>query len=204
MMVTPQQQKVYAFIERFIQKHQFAPSYAEIAKAMGLRSKGAIHKYLHALEKAGLIQVKPGERRQIQLVPTAGPSIPLIGRIAAGIPIEAIADNETVDIVDLLASVHRKGQYALRVKGDSMIDEGIFDNDIILCNACNTAEEGEIVVALIDQQEATLKRIHYSKPGKVTLVPANSKLKPRTYDAKRVQIQGVFVGLLRINSNKKL
>lgn len=201
-MLAPQLQKVYSFVENFIKEHQFSPSYTEIANAMG-GSKGSIFKYLHALKEAGLLRLSPGKHRQIKLTSSTDYTIPLIGCIAAGMPIEALAENEIVDVVDLLASVHRTGQYALRVKGDSMVDEGIFDGDIVLCHSGSTAEEGEIVVALIDQQEATLKRIHYGKKGKITLIPANSTLKAQTYDAERVQIQGVFVGLLRLNSHIK-
>ncbi len=204
-MTTAAQHKVYSFIKRFIQQQGYSPSLTTIATGVGVRSRSLIHRQIHALKAAGLIQLKPGKSRRVREIrlpaePKSSFSIPLLGRIAAGVPIEAISENETTNVVDLLASVHRMGQYALKVKGDSMIDEGILDGDIILCESRATAHEGEIVVALVDNHEATLKRIYFHKNGTVTLKPANSALKPQKYATHRVKIQGIFIGLLRINA----
>jgi len=200
-MVTPYQHQAYAFIKQFIQDNGYAPSLLEIAQGISIRSKSLVSRHIHALKKAGLIDLEAGKRRNIRLKTKRATGIPFMGYIAAGLPIEAITDNETLDIVDLLASTPRIGQYALKVKGDSMIDEGIFDGDIILCETRNFARNGEIIVALIDNHEATLKRIDYLPDGKVVLHPANTKHKPQIYPPERVRIQGAFIGLIRL-SNK--
>lgn len=198
-MITPYQHKAYLFIKDFIQENGYAPSLMEIANGIGVKSKSLISRYIHALKKAGLIDLEEGKRRHIRLKPKQAGGIPFMGYIAAGLPIEAITENDTLDIVDLLASTPRIGQYALKVKGDSMIEEGIFDGDIILCEARNFARDGEIIVALIDNHEATLKRITNQHDGTIVLTPANANHKPQIYVAARVQIQGVFIGLIRIN-----
>lgn len=199
-MITPYQHKAYLFIKEFIQENGFAPSLMEIAKGIGVKSKSLISRYIHTLKEAGLIDLEEGKRRHIRLKPKQHTNgIPFMGYIAAGLPIEAISENETLNIVDLLASTPKIGHYALKVKGDSMIEDGIFDGDIILCESRNFARNGEIIVALIDNHEATLKRITHRHDGKIVLTPANAKHKPQIYAANRVQIQGAFIGLIRLN-----
>ncbi len=171
---------------------------AEIAQGIGIHSRGVVHRYVSALAEAGLIQIVPGKRRNIQLTQNQTGLITLKGRIAAGSPIEAITDNETLDIVNIFLG---PGRYALKVKGDSMIEEGIFDGDVVICESCETAPDGKIVVALIDCQEATLKRIKHNSDNTITLIPANALLKSLTYPKERVTIQGIYIGLLRFEGN---
>lgn len=166
-------------------------------EALGIspRSKSLITRSLRILEKEGKIKlIKEGRRLIIALT---SKHLTLLGRISAGTPIEALSDNQFININQLLQGENR---FALQVKGDSMIDEGIFDGDIIICQQANRAREGDIIVALIDQCNATLKRISYKVQGMITLIPANSELKPRAYSPERIHIQGVYVGLIRMSS----
>jgi len=200
-MVTPTQHKIYEFIKKFIAQHGHSPSFTEIAKGIGVspKSKSMISRYIQSLADSDLLEVTPGKYRQVRLKEPDRPTLPLVGSIAAGRPIEALAVNEQLDLFELfLDRSKRQERYALQVKGDSMIDEGIWDGDIVLCEPRTNARNGEIVVALIDNQEATLKRIEQHKDGTITLWPANPNLKPMHYAANRVRIQGVFVGLLRL------
>lgn len=197
-MLTRAQQKAFEFIQNFIATEQHSPTVDEIANGIGIKSKGVAYRYVRALADAGLIRLMPNRRRNIVLVdaPNQPMALPLVGAIAAGQPIEAIAQQESVDLKALLG--YTSNRYALKVKGDSMIEEGIFDGDIVICEHCDTANNGDIVVALIDNQEATLKRLQRNQGGTITLIPANAVLSPMVYEADRVQIQGRFIGLLRV------
>jgi repressor LexA len=199
-MTTPTQYKIYQFVTQFIQERGFAPSLHEIAVGIGIspRSLSLVSRYLRALEADGLLAMGKKGYRKVQLKPeaTAGTCLPLVGRIAAGAPIEAIAHQESIDLAELFGG---DNLYVLEVKGDSMIEEGILNGDKVVCKRQDTAREGDIVVALIDSQEATLKRISFRPAGKITLLPANAKLQPQVYTADRVQVQGIFVGLLRLH-----
>lgn len=197
-MTNPTQTKTYDFICSYIRKFGYSPTLTEIANGIAVRSKSLISRYVHALAEADLIELVPGSHRSIRLKELPEPKIPLLGQIAAGLPIEAVSDHNAVDIVDILTGNYGN-LFGLKVKGDSMVDEGIFDGDIVLCEKRQTAQEGEIVVALIDQQEATLKRFHKQKNDTISLVPANIALKPQVYAAHRVQIQGIFRGLIRLS-----
>lgn len=197
-MVTPTQHRIYQFIQQFIATNNYSPSLIEIAKGIGVRSKSLISRYVHALQQAGLIDLEPKGYRQIRLKLPAG-NIPLMGRIAAGLPIEAIPQQESLNLHELMTSQTRGTLFALEVKGDSMIDDGIFHGDLILCEAREHANENEIAVALVDNQEATLKRVRHQTNGNVILVPANAALKPMVYEAHRVRIQGIYVGLIRVS-----
>ncbi len=198
-MLTRGQRRTYDFIKDFVDQNEFAPTAAEIAAGIGIKSRGVVHRYLKALEEADRIALIPKRHRNIKLIDTAAQfsakgCVPLIGAIAAGEPIEAIADADPIDVSELFLG---EGHYALRVKGDSMIDEGIFDGDIVVCKQAKTARNGQIVVALIDQQQATLKRFQ-QKNGMIILHPANQDLSPMLFDSSRVTIQGTYIGLLRI------
>lgn len=198
-MLTLSQKKVYEFIQLFSKANQYSPTMAEIAEGIGIHSRGVVHRYVKALVNEGLIKIIPGRRRNIQLMPESKPyTLELKGRIAAGSPIEAITEGETLNIVNIFLGSNR---YALKVKGDSMIDEGIFDGDVVVCEYCEVPADGKIVVALIDHQEATLKRIKFNHDHTITLIPANSKLSPMTYPEDRITIQGIYVGLLRFEGN---
>lgn len=197
MMVTPVQHKVYKFIQRYIDQHGYSPSLAEIAHGIGIspNSISLISRSIHALVEAGWLAFHKKGYRNIQVVADAGFSLPLLGRIAAGTPIEAIESKQTVDLSALLKG---DNHFVLEVTGDSMVEEGIFDGDLVICKHAKRAHEGEIIVALIDAQEATLKRLSYKTKDRITLIPANPALKPKSYAPQRIQIQGVFVGLLRL------
>lgn len=194
-LFTASQYKTYQFICQYVDDNGVAPTEAEIAAGIGIKSRGVAHRYVKALAAKGVLHLVPNRRRNIQIIkPLNTSDLEIIGTIAAGSPIEAINTQENVDMQQFIGP----DRYALRVKGDSMIDEGIFDDDVIICERKDTAREGDIVVALIDREEATLKRLQNNGNGTITLVPANKELEPLTYDAARVTIQGIFKGLLRL------
>lgn len=195
-MLTLTQRKTYEFIQQFFHQHDHAPTAAEIAQGIGIKSRGVVHRYLKALVGADLIRLLPKRHRNIQLLASASSaSLPLVGAIAAGQPIEAIEQQETIDVASIFLGANR---YALKVKGDSMIEDGIFDGDVVVCERTQTPEEGQIVVALIDNEQATLKRFYRNANNTITLLPANSEHQPMIYPAERVQVQGIYVGLLRV------
>lgn len=196
-MLTRGQHRTLTFIKEYMNEHEYAPTAAEIAQGTGIKSRGVVHRYLRALESAGAIALTPRRHRNISLVDQPIPTrfgLPLIGEIAAGHPIEALPDSDPINLADIFLGENR---YALRVKGDSMIEEGIFDGDIVVCEQRDTVRDGQIVVALVDQQEATLKRLERNQAGEVVLHPANRTMAPMVYPPERVDIQGVYVGLLR-------
>lgn len=202
-MLTKSQKKTYDFIKGYLENHQIAPTLEEISQGIGLRSKGTVSRYVSALIDKGLLKKsrERGESRRLclpeALVEECSPStlrLPLLGNIAAGQPIEAISNAEYVEINQFF---YGDSLYMLKVKGDSMIEEGIFDGDFVVCDKRDTASNGEIVVALVDELEATLKRIYWHEPGKVMLCPANSQMSPMEYDADRVAVQGILRCQLR-------
>ena len=199
-MLTPGQRKAFDFIRDYLAREGFAPSLAEIAEGLGTTSRGSMHKQVRALADAGLIRLLPGRQRGIELVETAdgvdirADTLPLLGRIAAGQPIQAIADEDTLNLTEFLLGPNR---FALRVQGDSMIEAGILDGDTVIVQRCETANDGDIVVALIDNEEATLKRFHHRVGGQIELAPENRSLRPLVIDAHRVRIQGVLVSQMR-------
>lgn len=199
-MLTIHQQKAYQFIREYIQTHGHAPTLPDIAIGMGIKSKGHAHRYVQALINEGLIKVIRGRHRGIQLTESANDAqtdmcLPCVGKIAAGRPIEAIPDQQAINLNALLGGNNR---YILKVCGNSMIDEGIFDGDLVICEHTKTATNGQIIVALVDNEYATLKRFKSNSDGTVSLIPANSDLLPMNYASDRVQIQGLFIGLVRV------
>lgn len=202
---TQRQKEVLDYITRFLAKHGHEPSYAQIARHFGVNSKATIAKHVAALEKRGLVkrEHKPGRFtlavRFEEAPADATCEVPLVGRIAAGMPIDAIQDIEMICVPRfLLGRVRPERIYALRVKGDSMIDEHICDGDIALIESRNEARDGEIVVALVDRTRATLKRL-FRRGDEVELRPSNAQLEPIRVHGSRVEIQGVFRSLLRPN-----
>ncbi len=196
-MLTPAQQKTLDFIRRYWRLQGRSPSLMEIAAGIGIRSRGVVHRYVQALIAAGHVRRLPGRKRGLELTEQDSAQayiLPLLGRIAAGRPIEAIPGEGTLDMTAFLLGLNR---YALRVYGDSMIEAGILDGDTVIVDARGDAGEGAIVVALIDEQEATLKRLHRRKDGSIQLTAANAALAPMIYSAERVRVQGVVVGVLR-------
>ena len=199
-MLTLAQHRVYRFIKDYWKDNQYAPTTAEIAEGIGIKSRGVVHRYLKALADKGHLRLEPNKKRNIVLLSTkpeaANIELPLLCRIAAGSPIEAVYDDESINVTEMFLSSDR---YALRVKGDSMIDEGIHDGDIIICEHAEQASNGQIVVALIDRCEATLKRLKKNDDGTVSLIPANPNHQTQVYPSHRVTIQGLFIGLLRFS-----
>lgn len=171
------------------------PTLDELCRALGLRSRGSLHKHIQALVAAGYVEPMSGRQRGVRLSERGGlATLPLVGRIAAGRPIEALESPEELEVPGQLRG--RGRCYVLQVRGDSMIGEGILDGDWVVVEQRDQARDGEIVVALIDGGEATLKRIEQT-PGVCILHPANAALAPLRYAPERVQIQGVVVGQMR-------
>lgn len=195
-MLSQRQQDTYRFIRDYIIRHDRAPLLSEIAEGLGIRSKGVVHRYVQALADEGLITLQPGRHRGIALSDERPPrpTLPLLGRIAAGRPIEAIPGQDEINLAEFFMGANR---FLLKVQGDSMIEAGILDGDMVVVERCQRADDGEVVVALIDGEEATLKRLQNNRDGTVTLHPANSRLSPLRYAAERVAIQGRVIGQLR-------
>ena len=199
MPITARQRRVLDYIRHYFEVNQEAPTIAEIGKEFGMSSSASVHHVVSILEREGLIRRIPNVSRGIELIEdhTNGQKyeIPLLGIAAAGAPIEAVLNYETVSIP---RDMMREGRmFALRVRGDSMIDEQIRDNDLVILQSQQTAENGQTVVALIDGSDATVKRF-YGSQNHVRLEPANPSYKPIVIrPPERVQIQGVVVGVIR-------
>jgi repressor LexA len=196
-LLTRLEEKVLQFITHYIAQRGHAPTLAEIGKALEIRSKGTVHRYVESLIRKGQLHRDRRGWRGIRLTGENARRLtilPLAGRIAAGKPIEAIDDQQEINFSDLLLGPDR---YALRIKGDSMIDAGILDGDLVIVRHTTIAEDGDIVVALIDGEEATLKRLR-KHGARVELIPENRKHVSMIYPADRVRIQGVVIGQVRI------
>jgi len=214
-MLTAKQHELLLFIDNRLKESGISPSFDEMREALDLKSKSGVHRLISALEERGFIRRLPNRARALEVVklPETRPSatvtqirpaapapandtldIPLHGRIAAGTPIQALQGTETFAVPAALLGPGE--HYALEVSGDSMVDEGILDGDFALIRKVDEARDGEIVVALIDNEEATLKT--YRREGRmIRLDPANSRYEPQRYDEGRVQIQGRLAGLIR-------
>jgi repressor LexA len=205
-MLTDREREVYDFVRAYTSRHGLPPKLREIGTQLGIVSRGTVHRYLRAIEDKGLIAIIPDRARGIRLVSqgegdtTAGMSresravLPVLGRIAAGLPIEAIPDETEIDLSEFFMGPNR---FVLRVDGESMIEAGILHGDMVIVESRNSARDGEIVVALIDNQEATLKTFRRNPDGSITLRPANRSMTPMRFAAERVAIQGVVVGQMR-------
>ena len=196
-MPTLLEKRILNFIHAFIIKHGHSPTLVEIGKAVEINSKGTIHRYVQNLRNKGMLAAPERGWRGIRLADDAlnnSTTLPLVGRIAAGQPIEAVQNQEEINLSEMFVG---KDRYALQIKGDSMIDIGILDGDIVIVEPRSTAEFGDIIVALIDNEDATLKRFKKLKDGRIELSPENQDLQPMIYDAVRVKIQGILVGQLR-------
>lgn len=203
---TQRQKDILDYIISYSRQRGHEPSYSQIARHFGVKSKATIAKHVAALERRGLITRRQedgsfGLAVKVEELPSdALCEVPLLGRIAAGAPLEVVHDAETIAVPRfLLGRVRPDRIYAVRVKGDSMIDEHICDGDIALIENRTEARDGEIVVALVDGTHATLKRI-YRRGSEVELRPANSQLEPFRVPALQVEVQGIFRGLLRPTS----
>lgn len=200
---TQRQKDILEYITSFIARHGYEPSYAQIARHFNVKSKATIAKHIAALERRGLLSRQHSDGafglavRVEEVNSDTICEVRLLGRIAAGAPIDAVEDSEPISVPRfLLGRVRPERVYALRVSGDSMIDEHICDGDIALIENRTEARDGEIVVALVDGSRATLKRLFKFGP-EVELRPANSQLAPMRLPASQVSVQGIFRGLLR-------
>ena len=196
--LTKRQREILDYLNEFIQQHGYAPSLEEIGRRFNLSSLATVHKHLTNLQEKGFIRRAWNRSRSVELVPTrvGGRAIelPLLGFVAAGEPIEAVATSEMIAVPEGL--VGKRDSYVLRVRGDSMIDEQIRDGDYVIVEDRKTADNGEMVIALVGGLDVTLKKF-YRDNGKVRLQPANPAMQPMLIDADRVQIQGVVVGVMR-------
>ncbi len=197
--LTRRQRQILDFITDFRATHGYAPSMEEIGQAFGLSSPATVHKHLTNLEAKGLIRRDAHRSRAIEVLETMDPRIesvelPLVGLIAAGEPLEAIAVAETVAVPPEL--VGRGRTYVLRVRGESMVDEHIIDGDYVIVEERTEARDGEVVVALLDGEEVTLKRL-FHELDHIRLQPANPAMAPIRVQAESLQIQGVVIGSLR-------
>jgi len=196
--LTKRQREILDYLNEFIEQHGYAPSLEEIGRRFGLSSLATVHKHLTNLQEKGFIRRAWNRSRSVELVPTRtggrAVELPLLGFVAAGAPIEAVVSSETVAVPEEL--VGKRNTYALRVRGDSMIDEQIRDGDLVIVEDRQSAENGEMVIALLRGAEVTLKKF-YRENGRVRLQPANQTLQPILVDADQVQIRGVVIGMMR-------
>jgi len=193
--LTDRQKEVFVALKGYIHEYGIAPSHVELAELIGVRSSKAAADHLKALERKNVIEIYPDKPRGIRVVEEKNEfEIPLIGSVAAGVPIEAIENVESfITIPEVLQ--RKKPTFLLRVRGDSMIDAGILDGDLIAVRKTQTANVGEIIVARIDD-EVTVKRLEMQGANAV-LQPANDFYKPIILPAEDLAIEGLFVGLIR-------
>ena len=211
MALTKRQKEVLDFISGFITTNEYSPSFEEIAEGLGLASIATVHKHLTALEAKGYLQRSFNQSRALDITPKyyreqrlhrreserrepTVPEVPLLGLIAAGQPIEAYPDAETLSFREFAGA---KDVYALEVRGESMIDDHIMEGDYVLVENTREARNGEIVVALVDGAETTLKRFYREGPDRVRLQPANAVMAPIVLPADSVQIQGRVLAVHR-------
>ena len=196
--LTKRQREILDFLNQFIEQHGYAPSLEEIGRRFGLSSLATVHKHLTNLQDKGFIRRAWNRSRSVELVPTRmggrALDLPLLGYVAAGAPIEAVVSSETVTVPEDLAGT--RDTYALRVRGNSMIDEQIRDGDLVVVEDRQTAENGEMVIALLQGSEVTLKKF-YREGGHIRLQPANDTVAPIIAQADEVQVQGVVIGVMR-------
>ena len=200
MPLTKRQKEILDFIHGFIDEHGYAPSFEEIAKAFGYSSLATVHEHLSNLERKGYIRKSYNESRSIEMMPEEGTTsaldLPLLGAVAAGLPIEAIQDRESLSVpMDMVRP--GKDNFVLKVEGNSMIDEHIRDGDYIVVSSQPTAVDGEVVVALVGGDSATVKKLYREPGNRIRLQPANPGMDPIVVDADDVEVQGVVVGLIR-------
>src|SRR6266705_3168397 len=205
MALTKRQKEVLDFLVAFETKNGYAPSFEEIGKGLKLTSLATVHKHISTLEKKGFIRRGYNQSRSIEIVQLPKPvkeqvlerrvhELPLVGRIAAGRPLEAVEERETLSLGDFTRGGN---SFVLQVKGSSMIEDHIVDGDYVVCEQTQVANPGDIVVALIGGEDATLKRFYREGPGKIRLQPSNLQMAPIVVSANTIMIQGRVIGVLR-------
>ena len=197
--LTKRQREILEYLSEFITQHGYAPSLEEIGRRFGLSSLATVHKHLTNLQEKGFIKRTWNRSRSVEMVPARSGGraveLPLLGYVAAGMPVEAIASNETISVPETFTGA--RDTYVLRVRGDSMIDEQIRDGDFVIVEDRKTAENGEMVIALVRGSDVTLKKFYRDPAGRIRLQPANPTMQPIVVDPDQVQIQGVVVGVMR-------
>lgn len=204
MALTKRQRQVLDFIAQFVDDNGYCPSYEEIARGLELASLATVHKHISVLESKGYLKRGFNQSRSLELAPKflqeqrrsrpAVVEIPLLGRIAAGSPVESVEQKEVLNLADFAGNGNT---FALEVRGNSMIEDHICDGDLILLERVSEAHDGEIVVALVGGSETTLKRFFRESENTVRLQPANAALKPILAPAQDVEVQGRLLAVLR-------
>ena len=206
MALTRRQKEFLDFLASFLEKRGYSPSYEEIAEGLSLASLATVHKHILALETKHYLKRGFNQSRSLELQPKfyeeqrqyrqqpVSLEVPLLGRIAAGAPVEAIAGRDTLNFADFAGNSET---YALQVRGDSMIEDHICDGDYVLAQKATSARDGDIVVALVDGMETTLKRFYVEPGDRVRLQPANASMQPIYVPKESVAIQGKILAVLR-------
>jgi repressor LexA len=206
MALTRRQKEFLDFLAGFLEKRGYSPSYEEIADGLSLASLATVHKHILALETKNYVTRSFNRSRSLELTPKfydemrqnqpqpVSMEVPLLGRIAAGAPVEAIAGQDTLSFSDFIGD---PSTYALKVRGESMIEDHICDGDYVLVERATDAREGDIVVALVDQMETTLKRFYLEAGDRVRLQPANASMQPIFVPRSSIEIQGKVLAVLR-------
>ena len=215
MALTKRQFRVLAFLDSFVRRNGYCPSYDEVRKALGLASLATVHKHMNTLQRKGYIRRDPNRSRSIEVIDRSpmieadapsgkgesdpgrmyrAASLPLLGRIAAGRPVEAFANQEALSLQEFVGN---RNVYVLQVKGDSMIEDHICDGDFVVVESTNRAANGDTVVALVEGNEATLKRFYRERDGRLRLQPANSSMAPILMEQGELEVQGRVIGVLR-------
>jgi repressor LexA len=200
MPLTKRQREILSFLSSYHEANGYAPSFEEIADQFNYNSLATVHEHLSNLERKGYIKRSYNESRAIEILPSeANPravELPLLGLVAAGMPIEAMTANETIAVPDDF--VRRSGDhYVLRVRGNSMIDEQIRDGDFVVVNERRSVDNGEMVIAMLSGASATVKKFYRERDGRIRLQPANEMMDPIYVHENDISIQGVVVGVLR-------
>lgn len=203
-MLTKKQLMTLNFIKQYFAVNHISPTASEIAEGIGITSTGVVYRYLKALSDLGEIELIPNKRRNIRLLGEEisdeyEVQLPILGSIAAGSPIEAVTTHRSSLPVLDFKSIVEGNRFALKVKGDSMIGDAIWDGDYVICEYCQDFRNGKIMVVIVDGEEVTLKRIQKNTDGSVSLIPSNPDMNAMVFDASRVMVQGCYVGLLRLN-----
>jgi len=208
MALTPRQKEVLDFLVNYVERTGYSPSFEEIADGLKLASLATVHKHVTALEQKGYLKRRHNESRSIEVMDTyreaerarkysqreSPGEVPLLGRIAAGMPVESVAQPETLNFADFAGAAET---FALEVKGDSMIEDHICSGDYVLVERTAQVRDGEIVVALVDGSETTLKRLYREANSMVRLQPANSSMDPIMVRGDQVAVQGKVLAVLR-------
>jgi repressor LexA len=200
MALTKRQREILDYLSGYADENGYAPSFEEIARKFNYNSLATVHEHLSNLERKGYIKRSYNESRAIEILPSdvfpKAIELPLLGTVAAGMPIEAVHTHETMSVPDSFIS--RGGShYVLRVRGNSMIDEQIRDGDFVIINERRGVDNGETVIALINNDAATVKKFYRERDGRIRLQPANETMLPIYVHEDDVTIQGVVVGVLR-------